>query len=248
MFQKQTKYLYLVCQYKQIKNGDQSFSWIQNIVFGQMARTKQKRLLIVKDLPNVFFQESSDLKEKLQNFFRSKNLITIEIGCGHGDYSIELAQIFPLRNFIGVDVKGARIFNGALKAIDQNLGNVAFLIAKAEKLNEIFQTKSVEEIYIPFSDPHVRRANQNRRLISPDFLMIYKELLIDSGMIHFKTDNKGLYDYSLKAVKNFGCKILHSTDHLYENEDAQFPSNVITLFEKHYIKDGRRIKYICIKF
>ncbi len=85
-----------------------------------MARTKQKRLSKVKELPNVFFQENSDLKEKLQNFFRSKSLITVEIGCGHGDYSIELAQIFPQRNFIGVDVKGARIFNGALKAIEQN--------------------------------------------------------------------------------------------------------------------------------
>jgi tRNA (guanine-N7-)-methyltransferase len=213
-----------------------------------MARTKQKRLSKVKELSNVFFQENSDLKEKLQNFFRSKSLITVEIGCGHGDYSIELAQIFHQRKFIGVDVKGARIFNGALKAINKNLGNVAFLIAKAEKLNEIFQTKSVEEIYIPFPDPHVRRANQNRRLISPDFLTIYKELLIDNGLIHFKTDNKGLYDYSLKAVKDFGCKILYSTDHLYENEDAEFPSNVNTLFEKHYIKDGRRIKYICFKF
>ena len=213
-----------------------------------MARTKQKRLSKVKELPNVFFQENSDLKEKLKNFYKSKSLITVEIGCGHGDYSIELAQIFPQRNFIGVDVKGARIFNGALKAIDKNLGNVAFLIAQAEKLNEILQTKSVEAIYIPFPDPHVRRANQNRRLISPDFLTIYKELLHDNGLIHLKTDNKGLYDYSLKAVKNFGCKILHSTDHLYENEDAQFPSNVITLFEKHYIKDGRRIKYICFKF
>jgi tRNA (guanine-N7-)-methyltransferase len=213
-----------------------------------MARTKQKRLSKVKELPNVFFQENSDLKEKLQNFFRSKSLITVEIGCGHGDYSIELAQIFPQRNFIGVDVKGARIFNGALKAIDKNLSNVAFLIAKAEKLNEIFQAKSVEEIYIPFPDPHVRRANQNRRLISPDFLTIYKELLIDNGLIHFKTDNKGLYDYSLKAVKDFGCKILYSTDHLYENDGAKFPSNVITMFEKHYIKVGRKIKYICFKF
>jgi tRNA (guanine-N7-)-methyltransferase len=190
----------------------------------------------------------ADIQIAILNYFKSKKLFTIEIGCGHGDYSIELAKIFPLRNFIGVDVKGARIFNGALKAIDQNLGNVAFLITKAEKLNEIFQTKSVEEIYIPFPDPHVRRANQNRRLISPDFLMIYKELLIDSGLIHFKTDNKGFFDYALKTVKDFGCEILYSTDHLYENENADFPSNVITLFEKYYIKDGRRIKYICFKF
>ena len=213
-----------------------------------MARTKQKRLSKVKELPNVFFQESSDLKEKLQNYFRSKSLITVEIGCGHGDYSIELAQIYPLRNFIGVDVKGARIFNGALKAIDQNLDNVAFLIAKAEKLNEIFQAKSVEEIYIPFPDPHVRRANHSRRLISPFLLKIYQEIIIDSGLIHFKTDDNGLYNYALKTILDSGCEILYSTENLYENDEVKFSSNVITLFEKHYIKDGRRIKYICFKF
>ncbi|HSW56354.1 MAG TPA: tRNA (guanosine(46)-N7)-methyltransferase TrmB [Ignavibacteriaceae bacterium] len=213
-----------------------------------MARTKQKRLSKVKELPNVFSSRDPDVKDAIWNYFKSNNPFTLELGCGHGDYSIELAQIFPDRNFIGVDVKGARIFNGALKAIDQNLDNVAFLIAKAEKLNEIFQTKSVEEIYIPFPDPHVRRANQNRRLISPDFLMIYKELLIDSGLIHFKTDNQGLYEYALKTISDFGCEIIHISDHLYENPVADFPLNVITMFEKHYIKEGRRIKYICFKF
>ena len=213
-----------------------------------MARTKQKRLSRVKELSNVFSSKNPDSKKLVLDYFKSNNHFTIEIGCGHGDYSIELARKFPDRNFIGVDVKGARIFNGALKAIDQNLGNVAFLIAKAEKLDEIFQAKSVEEIYIPFPDPHVRRANQNRILIAPTFLVIYKELLIDSGIIHFKTDNIGLFDYAFKTVKNFGCKILYSTEHLYENDEIKFSSNVITLFEKHYIKLGRRIKYICFKF
>ena len=213
-----------------------------------MARTKQKRLLKVKDLPNVFCLIDADIQNAILRYFKSNKLFTIEIGCGHGDYSLGLARIFPDRNFIGIDVKGARIFNGALKAIDQNLGNVAFIIAKAENLIEIFQNKSIQEIFIPFPDPHVRRANHYKRLISPGLLKIYKELIVDSGFVHFKTDNKGLFDYALKTVKDFGCEILYSTDHLYENENAGFPSNVITLFEKHYIKDGRRIKYICFKF
>ena len=213
-----------------------------------MARTKLKRLSRVKDLPNVFFQESSDLKEKLQNFFRSKNLITIEIGCGHGDYSVDLAQQFPDRNFIGLDVKGARIYQGAAKALELNLYNVAFIIAKAEKLNEIFQQKSVEEIYIPFPDPHFRRANQNRRLISQYFLNVYKQLLTNSGLIHFKTDNQLLYDYAIKAITDFGCTILFSTEHLYENSEVTISANVMTSFEKHYVKQGRNIMYICFKF
>ena len=213
-----------------------------------MARTKHKRLSKVKELSNVFSLQNADAKEALQNYFNSNKLFTIEIGCGHCEYSIGLAQKFPSRNFIGVDVKGARIFDGALKAIDQNLSNVAFIIGKAEKLNDIFQPKSVEEIFIPFPDPHVRRASQNKRLISLVLLSIYKDLLTDSGLIHFKTDNQGLYDYAFKIISDFGCEILYSTEHLYENDGAEFSSNIFTNFEKYYIKEGRKIKYICFKF
>lgn len=213
-----------------------------------MTRTKLRRLSKVKDLPNVFSLQSSDAKEAIQNYFKSNNLFTIEIGCGHGDYSIELAQKFPRRNFIGVDIKGARVFHGAMKALDEKLENVAFILGKAEKLNEIFQPKSVEEIFIPFPDPHVRRASQCKRLISPVLLRIYKGLLIDSGLLHFKTDNKGLYDYALKTISDFGCEILYSTEHLYENDVVNFSSDILSSYEKHYIKKGRKIKYICFKF
>jgi tRNA (guanine-N7-)-methyltransferase len=212
-----------------------------------MARTKLKRLTKVKELPNVFSFEKSDLPDVIRDYFRS-DLFTIEIGCGHGDYSVELAQKYPGRNFIGIDVKGARIFNGALKAIDQNLNNVVFIIAKAEKLNEIFQPKSIEEIFIPFPDPHVRRASNYKRLISPVLLRIYKDLLINSGLLHFKTDNQGLYDYAIKTISDFECEILYSTEDLYENDGIKYSSNVITNFEKHYIKERRKIRYICFRF
>jgi len=213
-----------------------------------MARTKLRRLSKVKQLPNVFSSHSPDVKEVIQNYFKSNKLITIELGCGQGDYSIELAKNFPGRNFIGIDVKGARVFHGAMKALDAKLDNVAFIVGKAEKLSEIFPLKSVEEIYIPFPDPHVRRANQNRRLISPMFLNIFKQILIDSGLVHFKTDNQGLYEYALKIISDYGCKILDATDNLY-NEPGLNPSSVVTtMYEKHFIKDGRKIMYLCFKF
>ncbi|MCU0364654.1 MAG: tRNA (guanosine(46)-N7)-methyltransferase TrmB [Ignavibacteriaceae bacterium] len=213
-----------------------------------MARTKQKRLLKVKELPNVFSSLDPDVKDAIWNYLKSTDACTLELGCGHGDYSVELAQIFPDRNFIGVDVKGARIFNGALKAIERDLSNAAFLIAKAEKLRDIFKQKSVEEIFIPFPDPHFRRANQNKRLISSSFLDMYKWLLTEDGQIHFKTDNQELFEYALKTISDFGCKIIFSSENLYKSEEAKFPSNVITLFEKYYLKEGRRIKYVCFKF
>jgi tRNA (guanine-N7-)-methyltransferase len=212
-----------------------------------MARTKLKRLSKVKELPNVFDLEIEDVQNAIQNYFKPGNRFTLEIGCGHGDYSFELAKRFPERNFIGIDIKGARVFLGAMKAIEEKLDNIAFIVGRAEKLNEAFNPKSIEEIYIPFPDPHIRRANQNRRLISNHFLKIYKELLTNSGVIHFKTDNQGLYDYVLKIISEFGCEILYSTENLYIDE-SKSKSSIITNFEKHYIKEGRRIKYIRFKF
>lgn len=213
-----------------------------------MARTKQKRLTKVKALPNVYSMKDANTKIALQEYFKNNHHFTLEIGCGHGDYSVELAQNYTERNFIGVDVKGARIFQGANRAIELNLKNVAFLIAKAETLPQIINPKSVEEIYIPFPDPHFQRAKQNRRLISPYFLSVYKQLLTKSGLIHFKTDNNGLFEYGLKTISDFGCEILTSTENLHENSELKFSSNVITSFEKHYIKEGRKIRYICFRF
>jgi tRNA (guanine-N7-)-methyltransferase len=213
-----------------------------------MARTKQKRLLKLNDLKNVFSINSQDIKESLKNYFQSENNFTLEIGCGHGDYSVELAQKFPDRNFLGIDVKGARIFNGAIKVLDLKLKNVAFVLTKAERLNEFLKPKSVKEIYIPFPEPHQKRSNQNRRLVSPPFLKIYKELLSDSGVLHFKTDNEDLYEYAIKSILNSDGKIIHKDEDLHSNDNLRFSSGIMTIFEKHYINEGKRIKYICFKF
>jgi tRNA (guanine-N7-)-methyltransferase len=213
-----------------------------------MARTKLRRLLKVEQLPNVFSSHNRDVTETIQNYFKSNHLFTIEIGCGNGDYSTELAKKFPGRNFIGIDVKGARVFHGAMNALEAKLDNVAFIVGKAEKLSDIFPLKSIEEIFIPFPDPHIRRANHNRRLISPTFLNTFREILIESGLVHFKTDNKGLFEYALKTISDFGGKILNATDNFYDNVDLKTNSAIMTFYEKHYIKDGRKIMYIRFQF
>lgn len=213
-----------------------------------MARTKLKRIIGVRELKNVFSFNDKELKNSILSYFNSQNQLTLELGCGNGDYSIELGSKFPERKFVGVDVKAARIFNGALKAIELKLDNVAFVITHAKKLNEIFNEKSIEEIYIPFPDPHIKRANHNRRLISPDFLKIYRKLLLSNGTIHFKTDNQELYEYALETISEFGCKIVFSTSDLYKYNNEEFTLNIKTSFESHYIKLGRVIHYICFKF
>jgi tRNA (guanine-N7-)-methyltransferase len=213
-----------------------------------MARTKLKRLDAIKELNNVFSFRDPDIRKTLLDYFSSSGKFTVEIGCGHGDYSVELAKVFPDKNFVGIDVKAARVYHGALRASINNLPNVAFVISRAEKLCELFPQKSLEEIYIPFPDPHLRRANHNRRLITHDFLQIYSQLLLNNGRIHFKTDNSELYEYALKIIKEFGCKVVFNSSDLYAATTEIIGWNVKTSFESHYIKKGRGIYYICFQF
>jgi tRNA (guanine-N7-)-methyltransferase len=171
-----------------------------------------------------------------------------ELGCGHGDYSIELAALHPDRNFFGVDIKAARIFIGAQRSLELNLKNVAFLLARAEKLSEIFPQNSIEEIYIPFPDPHIKRRSEPRRLISKKFLEIYKFLLVKEGKVHLKTDNEMIYDYTLQTINIFGCRIYNCSDDLYSEQNKNLSDHIITKYEQHYLKEGRTIKYICFGF
>ena len=213
-----------------------------------MARNKLKKFSRLNELKNVFDIKNPDVKDSLHSYFKDKKLFTLEIGCGHGDYSVELAQKFPERNFIGIDIKGARIYQGAIKSIELKINNIAFVLCRAERLNEIFLPKSIEEIYIPFPDPHVRRASQTKRLISPHFLKIYKELLVNSGTLHFKSDNQSLYEFTMTSILELKGQILHSTEDLHADDHKRFNSGIITNFEKHYIKNGRKIKYISFRF
>jgi tRNA (guanine-N7-)-methyltransferase len=212
-----------------------------------MPRTKLKRFQKIKELPNVisFDDYKSNLKEL--NFFNNKKIYSLEIGCGHGDYSIELGKKYPQRNFVGIDLKAARIFNGAVKALELKLNNVAFIIGRAERLEEIFSPNSIEEIFIPFPDPHFRRKSETRRLVSPLYLNIYKGLLIESGEIHLKTDNEPLFKYAIKSVSGFGCKILHSSRHVYDSDTLKTNFGIVTTYERFYIKEGKEIMYLRFK-
>lgn len=213
-----------------------------------MARTKLKKFAKLNEMKNVFDIKKTNTKEELYDYFKNRKQFTLEIGCGHGDYSVELAQKFPERNFIGIDIKGARIYQGAMQSKELKLNNVAFVSTRAERLNEIFQPGSIEEIYIPFPDPHLRRASQNKRLISPHFLRIYQELLVDSGLLHFKTDNQSMFEYTIDCIMDLRGNILHSSEDLHYDSNLKLSTRILTNFEKHYISQGRKIKYICFNF
>lgn len=213
-----------------------------------MARTKKKKITSVIQLPNVFDAEEEKIKSQLKKYFNNKNSSTLEIGCGHGDYTIELASIYPDRNFIGIDMKGARVYTAAERALALNLTNAAFIWGRAEKLNDIFEKDSVDEIFIPFPDPHIKRRSIPRRLIAKDFLKIYKSILTEEGIIHLKTDNEDYYHFALKVLNEKNCKIYYSSANIYEESEINEYSSIKTRYEEYYLKEGRTIKYICFGF
>jgi tRNA (guanine-N7-)-methyltransferase len=144
--------------------------------------------------------------------FGNNNPIILELGCGKGEYTLGLSELFHDCNFIGVDIKGARMWRGAKTAIAKQLKNTAFLRTRIEFINSFFGPDEVDEIWITFPDPHPGKRNSNKRLICPWFLNIYRNFLKDRGIIHLKTDNEDLYNYTLKLIKDNTLEILYSTD------------------------------------
>ncbi|MFA3783661.1 tRNA (guanosine(46)-N7)-methyltransferase TrmB [Melioribacteraceae bacterium 4301-Me] len=213
-----------------------------------MGRTKHKKLAEVRTFPNVFDGKQFEVEKEILRYFKNSNPISLEIGCGHGDYTINLAKEFPKKNFIGIDIKGARIWAGAKASLDLKLSNAVFLISRAEWLPELFKNIKFSEIFIPFPDPHLRRKSAPRRLVSLDFLEVYKLLLEKGGRVYFKTDNEELYQFALKNIQSKNLNIIAKSENLYSETQHDFFALIKTKYEKHYLKEGRIIKYICFSF
>jgi tRNA (guanine-N7-)-methyltransferase len=147
-----------------------------------------------------------------RDIFHNNNPVILELGCGKGEYTTGLSVLFPGSNFIGVDIKGARMWRGAKTAREKQLKNVAFLRTRIEFINSFFATDEVDEIWITFPDPHPGKINSNKRLTCPWFLNIYRNLMKEKGIIHLKTDNTELYDYTRKLVSENGLEIVFSTN------------------------------------
>jgi len=157
-----------------------------------MAHKKLIRFAELKTFHNVL-ENPKDMPGKWNNFFENKNPVILELACGKGEYALGLGELFPDKNFIGVDLKGNRIWVGAKKALDQNLNNVAFLRTQIDKINEHFAKEEVSEIWITFPDPQLRKSKAKKRLTHPKFLRHYQQILKPGGLIHLKTDSPDLY-------------------------------------------------------
>jgi tRNA (guanine-N7-)-methyltransferase len=179
--------------------------------------------------------------------FRNLNPLVLELGCGKGEYTVGLATSFPGNNYIGVDIKGARMWRGAKTANENNLPNVAFLRTRIEFINSFFDADEVDEIWITFPDPHPGGRNSNKRLTSPWFLNKYRLFLKDKGLIHLKTDNTELYNYSKKVVLQNGLKLVTSTSDLYSENFSDDILSIKTHYEKIFLKDGLKINYLSFR-
>jgi len=181
-----------------------------------------------------------------QDIFKNGNPITLELGCGKGEYTVGLANNFPHNNFIGIDIKGARMWRGAKTANDQKLPNVAFLRTRIEFINSFFSADEVDEIWITFPDPHTGGRNSNKRLTSPWFLNTYRHFLKNKGLIHLKTDNKELYDFTCKVLSYNNVETIISTNDLHTEKIDNILS-IRTHYEKIFLDAGLKINYISFR-
>ncbi len=177
-------------------------------------------------------------------FFKNANPIVLELGCGRGEYTVGLAKKFPNSNFLGIDVKGDRIWFGSTSAIESNLSNVGFLRAQIQQLDHFFDEGEVSEIWITFPDPRPKVRDAKRRLTSPRFLKLYQKILAPGGIIHLKTDNTPLYEYTLEVLEDFAANVVAHTDDLYNSELMNEHLGIKTRFEKSFFEKGFSIKYL----
>lgn len=181
------------------------------------------------------------------DMFRNNNPIVLELGCGRGEYTIGLANRYPDKNFIGVDIKGARMWRGAKTSNDDSMKNVAFLRTRIEFISSFFVKDEIDEIWITFPDPHPGARNANKRLTSPWYLNSYREILKDNGIIHLKTDNSELYNYTRKVVEINSLDLIFSSADLYSDKPSDDILSIRTHYENIFLATGMKITYISFR-
>lgn len=177
--------------------------------------------------------------------FGNDHPITLELACGGGEYTLALGQKHSDRNYIGIDIKGNRIWKGARQALAQQLDNVCFLRTRIEQIELFFAPAEIDEIWITFPDPFVRKSKANRRLTNINFLEKYRKFLRDNGKIHLKTDSNELYQFTLEVLSRYPqSKLILKTDDLYQGDTANPDLEIKTFYERMHLEEGRKIKYV----
>lgn len=215
-----------------------------------MGKNKLQRFAENLTFNNLFQVPYSELIDKdfelkgkwKQEYFKNENPIVLEIGCGKGEYTIGLAKKYENKNFIGIDIKGSRLWRGCKTAFEGQMSNVAFLRCHVQMVESYFKLGEVDEIWITFPDPQLK--NENKRLTSERFLARYKNILKENGIIHLKTDSRELYDYTKELLELKKMNIIFSTSDLYHSFFTEDVIEIQTFYEKMYLQQGKKINYI----
>ena len=217
------------------------------------SKNKLKRFKENETFSNVFqptreevISNQLPLKGKWRtDFFKNNNPIVLELGCGKGEYSVGLAQRNPNKNFIGIDIKGARFWRGAKTAVENGINNVAFLRTQIELIEHCFDADEVDEIWITFPDPQIKYKRTKHRMTNAEFLNNYKKILKPNGLMHLKTDSEFMHGYTLGLLHGLGHEVLYANHNIYKNEGAPADvTSIQTFYESHYLEVNKPITYI----
>lgn len=209
-----------------------------------MGHKKLIRFAELNTFSNVL-QFPQNMAGNWNTFFKNPNPVILELACGKGEYAIGLGKLFPEKNFIGIDLKGNRIWVGAKKALENNYTNIAFLRTQIDKIAEYFSPGEVSEIWITFPDPQLRNSRAKKRLTHPKFLRMYQQILIPGGRIHLKTDSPDLYHFTKLVIKEYSCQLHQEQDNVYSNENISRELQIKTYYESLDIAQSNRIHYLC---
>ena len=208
-----------------------------------MAQKKLQRFADIKTFANVL-EYPENMQGQWHQFFKNNNPVILELACGRGEYTIGMAKLFPQQNFIGVDVKGNRMYIGAKKCLEEKLPNAGFLRTQIEKLADYFTPGEVDEIWITFPDPQLRISKAKKRLTHPRFLRLYQQVLQPSGVIHLKTDSPDLYHFTKQVIELYGLTIVEDCSDVYKQPQISEELKIKTHYESLDIAQSNTIHYL----
>ncbi len=211
-----------------------------------MAQKKLIRFAELETFQNVL-QHPENMQGKWHAFFKNNNPVILELACGKGEYAVGLGRLYPSKNFIGIDIKGNRIWKGAKTALTEGLPNVAFLRTQIDKIDDYFSADEVSEIWITFPDPQLRFSKMKKRLTHPKFLRLYKNILQGKGVIHLKTDSPDLYNFTKEVIKLYNLKIVDDKDDLYAAINLSEALAIKTHYESLDIAQSNKVHYLAFE-
>ena len=219
-----------------------------------MAKNKLKKFAQMKEYPHVIQPTLDELKEGFclkgkweKDFFKNDNPLVLELGCGMGEYSVGLAKKYPNKNFLGIDIKGARIWQGATESLEKGMKNVGFLRIRIDWIEMCFAKTEVDEIWITFPDPQLKKRIGTKRLTHPGVLKRYKKILKEDAPIHLKTDSQFLHGFTLGVIAGENHILEDATEDLYNSNQQREHMDIKTHYEKIFLKKGLPITYLRFK-